>query len=68
MNLSALLYALNALEAIPQLIAAGANVVQLATDTADAVKRMQAERRDPTADEWAAQAATIATLRARLHA
>ena len=60
-------YALQALQAIPSLIAAGQSVVELVTQTSDALKKMQAENRDPTAEEWAAQAVIIQNLRAILH-
>lgn len=68
MNPAVLMYAMQALEAIPSLIAAGQSVVGLVNQTSQAVKKMQAENRDPTADEWAAQAKVISDLRAILHA
>lgn len=67
MNPTILMYTLQALEAIPSLIAAGQNVVALVNQTSAAVKKMQAENRDPTAEEWAAQATIISALRAILH-
>ena len=67
MNPMILTYALQALEAIPSLIAAGQSVVSLVNQTSAAVKKMQAENRDPTAEEWAAQAKIISDLRAILH-
>jgi len=63
-----LMYAIQALEAIPQLIAAGHSVIDLANQTASDLKKMQAENRDPSAAEWAAQAKLISDLRAQLHA
>ena len=67
MNPAILMYAMQALEAIPSLIAAGQSVVNLVNQASAAVKKMQAENRDPTAEEWAAQAAVISDLRAILH-
>ena len=68
MNPAILMYAMQALEAIPTLIAAGQSVINLVSQTSQSVKKMQAENRDPTAEEWAAQAKTISDLRAILHA
>ena len=67
MNPAILMYAMQALEAIPSLIAAGQSVVKLVNQTSAAVKNMQVENRDPTAEEWAAQAQVISDLRAILH-
>lgn len=67
MSAAVLMYAMQALEAIPSLIAAGQNVVNLVNQTSAAVKKMQTENRDPTAEEWAAQAQVISDLRAILH-
>ena len=67
MNPAILMYALQALEAIPSLIAAGQSVVELVNQTSASVRKMQAETRDPSAEEWAAQAKTISDLRAILH-
>jgi hypothetical protein len=68
MNPAILMYAIQALQAIPQLIAAGQSVVSLVNHTTDALKLMQAENRDPTAEEWMAQAKVVSDLRALLHA
>ena len=67
MNPLILTYALQALNAIPSLIAAGQSVAGLVNQTNAAVQKMVAENRDPTADEWAAQAKVISDLRAILH-
>jgi hypothetical protein len=67
MNPAVLMYAIQALEALPQLIAAGQSVTALITQTTSSLKSMQAENRDPTAAEWVAQATTISGLRAVLH-
>ena len=68
MNPAILMYAMQALEAIPSLIAAGQSVVNLVNSTSSNVKKMVAENRDPTAQEWADQAKVISDLRAILHA
>ena len=67
MNPLILTYALQALNAIPSLIAAGQSVAGLVNQTNAAVQKMVTENRDPTADEWAAQAKVISDLRAILH-
>ena len=68
MNPAILMYAIQALEAIPQLLAAGQSVVTLVDQTTTNLKAMQAQNRDPSAEEWAAQAKVISDLRAILHA
>jgi hypothetical protein len=68
MNPAILMYAMQALEAIPSLISAGQSVIGLVNQTSSAVKQMVDEKRDPTAEEWAAQAKVISDLRAILHA
>ncbi len=67
MNPAILMYAIQALEAIPSLLAAGQSVITLVNQTTTNLKKMQAENRDPTAEEWAAQAQAIHDLRAILH-
>lgn len=59
---------LQAIQVIPQIIAAGQSVAGLIAQTSDSLGKMQSEGRDPTADEWAAQAQAINGLRAKLHA
>lgn len=68
MNPAVLMYAMQALNAIPTLIAAGQSIADLVNQTNAAVNKMVTEKRDPTADEWAAQAQVISGLRAILHA
>lgn len=68
MNPSILMYAMQALNAIPALITAGTSVMDLINHTNQAVDAMKKENRDPTAEEWMAQAEVIAGLRAKLHA
>jgi len=67
-----LLQALNAAQTIvasaPTVIAATQAVANLVNETNAALAKMRAENRDPSADEWAAQAKIISDLRAQLHA
>lgn len=67
MNPAALMYALQALEVIPQLISAGQNVIGLVEHTTSAMKKMVAENRDPTPGEWDDLNQKIDDLRAQLH-
>lgn len=67
MNPAALLYAIQVLNALPQLIMTGQNVLGLIQQHRDALELMAAEKRDPTAEEWAALNGTIDTLRKQLH-
>jgi len=60
-------YALQFLNAVPQLIAAGQNVMNLVNHATTALQNMQAENRGPTAEEWAALDAQTDALRAKLH-
>lgn len=64
---SIIAYALQALEAIPTLIAAGQSVIGLIQHSTAALKLMQTENRDPTDQEWADLNATIDALRQQLH-
>lgn len=68
MNPTILLYALQALQAIPALVSAGISVNNLVQQTQSSLKTMVAENRDPSATEWAEQAQAIHDLRAVLHA
>jgi len=67
MELTAIAYALQLLQAIPTLLAAGRDVAAMIEQGSTALKAMQAEGRDPTPEEWDALNATIAALRAELH-
>lgn len=63
-----LTYVLTALQMLPTVIAAGG---QLATETAALaaqIKTFADEKRDPTPEEWAAQAMALATVLAQLAA
>ncbi|CAB4145071.1 hypothetical protein UFOVP1053_35 [uncultured Caudovirales phage] len=61
-------YVLQAIQIIPDLIAAGQSVSALIAQTSASLRKMQAENRDPSAEEWAAQAQVINDLRSKLHA
>lgn len=65
--MQALMYAIQVLQALPTLIAAGQSVVTLVEQTNARLRVMQDERRDPTPEEWAELNATIARLRGELH-
>ena len=65
--MNAIMYALQVLEALPGLIAAGQSVVALVQNTSEALKRMQAESRDPTDQEWVTLNIQIEQLRNKLH-
>lgn len=67
MNPAALLYAIQVLNALPSLIATGQNVLATVQTYRDAMERMAAEKRDPTAEEWAALNSAIDAQRALLH-
>jgi len=66
--MGALAFALAALQAVPAIIAAGADVVGFITQTATAVTAMQVANRDPTQAEWDALNAQIAGLQKELDA
>lgn len=63
-----LAFAVNLLTALPALIQAGVDVTNLVNDSADKLKSMQDEKRDPSPQEWADLNAQIAALRGELHA
>lgn len=63
--MSAISYAIEALNLLPGLISAGMDVVEFATKTSNGLKVMQAEGRDPTDEEWNALNATVEELRNR---
>jgi hypothetical protein len=68
MTPAALLYAIQILNAIPQLIAAGQSVMTVVNQGTVAIQNMIAEKRDPSPAEWDQLNATINALRAQLHA
>lgn len=61
-------FILNALNAIPGLVAAGANLVEQVGQLSAQIKTLQAEKRDPTAEEWSAQNQALADAIAKLGA
>lgn len=67
MNPTALTMALQILQSLPALIAAGAEVKDLIEEQTAALKNMADTGRDPTPVEWANLNAKIETLRAELH-
>lgn len=67
MNPAVLIYAIQILNAIPQLIATGQNVMAVVQQHRNAMETMLAEKRDPTQAEWDALNVTIDQLRTQLH-
>ena len=67
MNPAALLYALQVLESLPGLIAAGQNVIGMVESSTAAIKQMVDENRDPSDAEWQTLNEATAALRAQLH-
>lgn len=61
------LYALQILQQIPALIAAGQSVLGLVQDGSAALEKMVSENRDPTEAEWDALNAVTKALRDQLH-
>lgn len=64
---TALAYAMQVLNILPGLMAAGHSVVELVTETNTALAKMQEEKRDPSPEEWDALNAKIEVLRGQLH-
>ncbi len=58
-------YAVEVLNALPQLIVAGVDILQFLHDSNSAIKKMQVENRDPTNEEWDALNKIIEDLRAQ---
>lgn len=67
MNTTALMMALQLLQSLPALIAAGAEVKGLIEDQTAKLKDMADTGRDPTQEEWNELNAQIDKLRASLH-
>jgi len=67
MNTTALMMALQLLQSLPALIAAGAEVKGLIEDQTTKLKDMADTGRDPTQQEWDELNAQIDKLRASLH-
>jgi hypothetical protein len=68
MNPTAIAYAIELLGAIPNLIAAGRDIAALVSEGKFKLEQMQAEKRDPTPEEWDVLNAQIKSLRGELHA
>lgn len=64
---TAMMYAMQILQILPPLLAAGKDVAGLIQNGNAALKTMTDEKRDPTDAEWAALNAQITALRAELH-
>lgn len=62
-----LAFAMEALTALPGLITAGKDIMGLVQSTNSVLSTAQAEKRDPTDQEWATLNNTIAALRKELH-
>ncbi len=60
----AIAYAIQLLGTLPSLISAGIDVVDLINNANDALKKMQAENRDPTDSEWSDLNDLVEKLRA----
>ena len=60
-------FAIQMLEALPRLVAAGVDIKALVEQTSAKLAAMRAEKRDPTPQEWEQLNAQIDLLRARLH-
>lgn len=60
-------FALTALQELPALIRSGKDAIGLIRETEDALKRMIAENRNPTPEEWSSLNKRIADLRGELH-
>lgn len=67
MNPQMLMFAMQALQALPGLLVAGQNVLSMVNQVNESLAKMQAENRDPTPDEWALLNTVIADLRTALH-
>lgn len=65
--MGALPFVIQLLSSLPALIQAGIDVTGLIQQSSDAIKRMQAEKRDPTPEEWDALNSRIKALRDELH-
>ena len=67
MPVTAIAYALELLTSLPGLINAGAQVVDLIQNGQAKLKAFDAEKRDPTPEEWSDLNASIAAKRKELH-
>ena len=67
MSAAVLQYILIALQALPGLVQAGASLATEVEQLMAQLQIFQQQKRDPTADEWAAQAANLVQALAALH-
>ncbi len=63
--MSAIAFALEALNILPSLIGAGVDVIELINKTSDSLKEMQATGSDPSPEQWDELNALIEDLRAQ---
>lgn len=63
---TALPLAIATLEALPAFIKDGQDVTAIVIATAISLRQMQAENRDPTAQEWSAISGAIASMTAKI--
>lgn len=68
MNTTALDFALQLLQALPQLVQAGVDVTSAITRGREQLEAMRAENRAPSAAEWDELNERIRGLRSQLHA
>lgn len=61
-------FAIQLLTALPSLVKAGMDITALVQDSTAKLNQMQAEKRDPTPEEWDDLNAKIKALREELHA
>ncbi len=64
----AVMFAMQLLSQLPELIKGGQDVVGLVEDANAALAKMEAEKRDPSQEEWDALNAKLDELRKQLHA
>lgn len=64
----AIQFLLAGLQSLPALVATGANLAQQVQSLMSQMQMFQAENRDPTPAEWAAQSQQLAAAAAALHA
>jgi hypothetical protein len=67
MPITAISYALQLLTELPGLIQAGTDVMGALTKGREKLTQFQAEKRDPTPQEWAELNEQISALRSELH-
>lgn len=66
--MGALPYVIQLLTALPSLVKAGMDITALVQEQTAKIQAMQAEKRDPTPQEWDELNARIKALRDELHA